>query len=35
MIGKRVGVIVEVNDQFSKVGVYSLLNDLYKKYFLE
>jgi len=28
MIGKRVGVIVEVNDQFSKVGVYSLLNDL-------
>lgn len=28
MTGKRVGVIVEVNDQFSKVGVYSLLNDL-------
>lgn len=27
MTGKRVGVIVEVNDQFSKVGVYSLLND--------
>lgn len=28
MIGKRVGVIVEVNNQFSKVGVYSLLNDV-------
>lgn len=27
MKSKRVGVIVEVNDQFSKVGVYSLLND--------
>lgn len=27
MNGKRVGVIVEVNNQISKVGVYSLLND--------
>lgn len=27
MNGKRVGVIVEVNNQVSKVGVYSLLND--------
>lgn len=27
MNGKRVGVIVEVNNQYSRVGVYSLLND--------
>lgn len=27
MDGKRVGVIVEVNNQYSRVGVYSLLND--------
>lgn len=27
MIGKKVGVIVESNDQLSKVGVYSLIND--------
>lgn len=27
MISKQVGVIVEVNNDFSKVGVYSLIND--------